>query len=104
MSHTPGPWTVEESPNYQGIPGLYGATICGSGHGVLIAEIRGAVQIDGTRHTENGANAKLLAAAPEMLAALQLILNSDMAMREEDEGNVSPMLDLVRAVIALATP
>jgi len=29
-------------------------------------------------------------------------LNSDMAMREEDEGNISPTLEIIRTVLAKA--
>jgi hypothetical protein len=48
-------------------------------------------------------NVNLIAAAPELLAALEAVLNSDMAQREEDEGRVSETLDKVRAAISLAT-
>lgn len=37
-----------------------------------------------------------------MLDCLKEIDNSDMAMREEDEGNVSPILQRVRNIIAKA--
>lgn len=47
-------------------------------------------------------NARLIAAAPDMFAALAEVANSDMAQREEDEGNVSPMLGKVRAALAKA--
>jgi hypothetical protein len=48
------------------------------------------------------ANAHLIAAAPELLRALELIVNSDMAMREEDEGEISTELSHARAAIAKA--
>lgn len=35
----------------------------------------------------------------ELIELLKEIANSDMAMREEDEGNVSSLLDKVRALI-----
>lgn len=46
----------------------------------------------------------LFAAAPDLLAALDAIVNSDMAMREEDEGRESKELKLARAAIAKASP
>ncbi len=48
------------------------------------------------------ANATLISAAPTMYAALESVLNSDMAMREEDEGRESDTLNLVRAALAKA--
>lgn len=52
---------------------------------------------------ESQANAKLIAAAPDLLRALELIVNSDMAQREEDEGEISTELSHARAAIAKAT-
>lgn len=40
--------------------------------------------------------------APDLYRALELILNSDMAMREEDEGEISTVLSIARAAIAKA--
>ncbi len=37
-----------------------------------------------------------------MLAALKLVVESDMAMREEDEGRKSPVMALVRSAIKQA--
>lgn len=42
------------------------------------------------------------AAAPDLYAACEAVLNSDMAMREEDEGRVSDMLNMVRAAVKKA--
>lgn len=47
--------------------------------------------------------ARIIAAAPELLGALERIVDSDMAQREEDEGNVSSELEMARSVIAKAT-
>lgn len=35
----------------------------------------------------------------ELIESLKEIINSDMAQREEDEGNKSPLLDKVRSLI-----
>lgn len=56
----------------------------------------------GIGHEQFEANAKLIAAAPEMYAALEAVLESDMAMREEDEGRQSSTLNLVRDCLAKA--
>lgn len=45
---------------------------------------------------------ELANAAPDMAKALKRIVNSDMAMREEDEGRVSVELNLARAALAKA--
>jgi hypothetical protein len=41
--------------------------------------------------------------ADMLVDALKLVLNSDMAAREEDEGRISETLDAVRAAILKAT-
>lgn len=43
------------------------------------------------------------AATSAVMPLLERIVNSDMAQREEDEGNVSPLLDEIRAFL-LPTP
>jgi hypothetical protein len=96
--HTPGPWQVhsDHSP--------YDLTIIGNVDGPLedgfynystVCDVADTADADG--------NLALIAAAPELLEALHAVLNSDMAMREEDEGNVSKVLNKVRAAIAKAT-
>lgn len=90
--HTPGPWSY----NYIGSHGycIYeGATPGGKHIGLSILYKK-----DGGE-----ANARLIAAAPDLLEALRVVLNSDMAMREEDEGQTSKTLDVVRAAIAKAS-
>jgi hypothetical protein len=39
----------------------------------------------------------------EAMQLLAEIADSDMAMREEDEGNVSPLLEKVRAAVGMPT-
>lgn len=41
----------------------------------------------------------LFVKSPEMLALLRRVVQSDMAQREEDEGNVSPLLTEIRNLI-----
>jgi hypothetical protein len=82
---TPGPWKARKSPH---------------GPRYLCVQI-GKDEAYTTLELEP-ADARLMAAAPEMLAALRAVLNSDMAMREEDEGRVSEVLNEVRKAIAKA--
>jgi len=72
--HTPGPWIVEECHNIDGSKFL---TINGQGpYGAWLADIQGGL-INGhpADVTEKHlANARLIAAAPELLAALKELL------------------------------
>ena len=66
-----------------------------------------AVPAPGREHHEwffliDQPDAHLIAAAPDLYAACKAVLNSDMAMREEDEGHVSATLNIVRAALAKA--
>lgn len=77
MSHTPGPWVVDNT-NAFGVYGVwtdyathpghdgagYGSQICS-----MFTESFG--QIDKNTRAERDANAKLIAAAPDLLAALK---------------------------------
>jgi hypothetical protein len=60
---TPGPWEIERIGCYQYEDHLVGAEIVGRNRGTMVAEIRGAIEIYGKRHSENAANAELIAAA-----------------------------------------
>jgi len=79
VSHTPGPWKQEHA-----IYRYYEITR----EGYWVARTRGAE------------NARLIAAAPELLKALQAML-THMGM-DEDEWN-KPTFDQARAAIAKAT-
>jgi len=73
--HTPGPWIVEECHNIDGSKFL---TINGQGpHGAWLADIQaGSVNGHPADFTEKHlANACLIAAAPELLAALRGLMN-----------------------------
>src|SRR5258708_2795590 len=95
--HTPGPWWIgEESEDF-------------GSHTPIHANEWGAVAQVVTEMADQGesaegiANARLIAAAPDLLRALELVVNSDMAQREEDEGSISTELAHARAAIAKAT-
>jgi len=73
--HTPGPWIVEECYNIDGSKFL---TINGQGpHGAWLADIQaGSVNGHPADFTEKHlANAYLIAAAPELLAALRGLMS-----------------------------
>ncbi len=91
-THTPGPWILEKGKAHDLIVDK---------DGTPIAEINTFIGPFG--RDENNANAHLIAAAPELLRAIELIINSDMAQREEDEGNISTELSIARAAYAKAT-
>ena len=64
--HTPGPWAYYESTPLAGMTGLHRVV---HGSGIQVASIFPAVTADEEMMVE--ANANLIAAAPELLAALQ---------------------------------
>jgi len=64
-THTPGPWEATEARVYQNF------TVCGQPSSRLICSCH--THSDYTPWTEQNANARLIAAAPDLLAALKLI-------------------------------
>ena len=87
--HTPGPWQVKPSNN----------EITNADHGRLpFAIVAGYLLIGATY--ENGKDARLIAAAPDLLKALNAML-THMGM-DEDEWN-KPTFDQARAAITKAT-
>lgn len=66
--HTPGPWYCDPSDTKRDFPARQ--MVFGGGH--LIAEVAG------NGNGDSGANARLIAAAPDLLAALvELLYNTD---------------------------
>ena len=89
-AHTPGPWNRQKS-----YATFYVEARLPDG---LIQEV---AAIGPTQHTEQQeANAKLIAAAPDLLAALNAMM-THMGM-DEDEWN-KPTFDQARSAIAKAT-
>lgn len=96
IGHTPGPWIVGKQSKkltYR----LIDAKNWGSLAKVVV-RMEGASE----NNKQGEANAHLIAAAPDMFRVLELILNSDMAQREEDEGEISTELAHARAAVAKA--
>ena len=93
IKHTPGPWTITVYP-----PDDYGAEdLCAyiDGNRKHVAH---CMPPDGTSTELRDANARLISAAPELLEALQLLLEQDD--NGEDEIWVR---NKARAAIAKAT-
>lgn len=85
---TPGPWEVEDNGYFYDINAVRGTVgnVCSSISWFDNGEHRGPVAM---------ANAQLIAAAPELLEALQIIMNSDFYMPKESA-------DAARVAIAKA--
>lgn len=86
--HTPGPWRVERSPNRR--------ILCVFGGESFATWICGELQADNETRIDTGeclANAHLVAAAPEMLAALRFILEH-IADKERGPRDLYPAFGL----------
>lgn len=68
--HTPGPWKIN--------PRAKAMIMSESGRGIASAAVYSTNTDNGEHIEENLANAKLIAAAPEMLQALKDLLNPDI--------------------------
>ena len=98
--HTPGPWKVEADMRSDRIGDMYdsdrGYREYLAGWNIVADGLNDVVGIEGIRPSEEGeANACLIAAAPDLLAFAQMIL---------DESDHQYQRDAARAVIAKATP
>ena len=95
--HTPGPWTfVGPSP---------GGTACDDGGDYAIIQGRGIIaeaihHVDVGRTEDALANARLIAAAPDMLEALESVYER---LHQDDTYVGDPLLAEVFAAIAKAT-
>jgi len=86
-THTPGPWKMVRTPTYWGLRD--------SLTGRLLAMVP---------HKKNSdANARLIAAAPDLLTALQVVV-ADWTAQFERNGHLAPAwCQQARAAIAIAT-
>jgi hypothetical protein len=89
--HTIGPWAVEHP---FGEPGVYVTTAYPDRSGPLICRL-----VDQAQTPEGAANARLIAAAPDLLAALEAVTSDHDGMVLLNDG----IADKVRAAIARAT-
>ena len=97
--HTPGPWTAEMTDKPYNVPLIYAAEHTGP-----IAEIRSRLDVAAQHplvvETRN-ANARLIAAAPDLLAVAQELAASAGYWSEYDVP--LGIVDRLRAAIAKAT-
>lgn len=93
--HTPGPWLVFER-RIPVIPEIV-AIVIGPSEDVSVCELR----IQGRSGKTNGANARVLAAAPELLSALKLC-ESELFARCGDQPRAKRYIEQARAAIAKA--
>ena len=93
MTHTPGPWKAITG-------GADAKVVCPDGRSFLIGDI--------IYHDENKSNARLIAAAPELLEALKLVTHARPTRYVRGDGTDTPflisnnVLDIVQQAIAKA--
>lgn len=103
--HTPGPWTFTDSAIYQ--PGGVVPEIFDTNQKVVARAYGwcdhgpGSNRVGGPRHQERIANARLIAAAPEMLEALEA-LKGQFETEEADGHNRSTVLIVIDRALAKA--
>jgi hypothetical protein len=86
--HTPGPWTIQAADDITTTVDIRGA------RGLLVAEVSDS-------STEDVANARLIAAAPELLWELQRAVDMIEEMNRRGASQIVP--STMRAAIAKAT-
>lgn len=92
--HTPGPWR-NMTNQVETMPDKGGAVICEVF--ALEGEDRHALGV------EADANARLIAAAPELLDVCEIALGVFAWARDHGAQNIEPIADMARAAIAKAT-
>jgi hypothetical protein len=80
----------------------------GSEYPQMVAQIAFTLTVENLQWLHSGAGDLLRFVGypvdpPDLRAVLEAVLQSDMAMREEDEGNESAILDLVRDALRKTT-
>lgn len=102
--HTPGPWGLSEIDDGVGFGGglAIDAIDPADGRNFEVCEVWG---IDDNRDFDNRAraNARLIAAAPDMLAALEFAVGAAMGQRADPVAALRDIEEQLRAVIAKAT-
>ena len=72
--HTPGPWIYDHAPDNQTSDDTY--SIYSESHDGTLADVYPWYDADGKPTVDVTANARLIAASPDLLAALEDILDS----------------------------
>lgn len=104
-THTPGPWKYDGSSDPLPHDKCCSAERIAAG-GVTIAEVATCEDDTCPGVSEGWANARLIAAAPELLAACRELLEwtRDEYQSEVNEDALGPVWRAARAAIAKATP
>jgi hypothetical protein len=94
MKHTPGPWRVVKRPEI------------GDGQIASVGAYTKIVSADGVSNAEDTANAQLIAAAPEMLAALKTaeceIVTLRARLSEPYRSNMASVQRIIAEALAKA--
>lgn len=97
VNHTPGPWVQPMRHDPQAGCNIPCGAIEAQGTGIIVASV-----LDMTL-PEWAANARLIAAAPELLEALEFLTGYvEMKLREGDQGAPREHVKMARAAIAKA--
>ena len=97
--HTPGPWFAQDTRLVGGQVAVVGPNHdrkAGEQGVMVVAHVNG-------RSGEQGANARLIAAAPDLLAACELTLAHLTSAAHRETKIIPPVLAALRAAIAKAT-
>lgn len=98
MTHTPGPWRLDNNIAYGWKTNPFSITVRKRGvHSTTVANIPAKQTIS---RDEAEANARLIAAAPELLEALQAIVKS--LVDQDDEGMIEHAQQMIDARVAIA--
>lgn len=96
MSATPGPWGWRENGGHFNISNLLGVVAVAFGE-----ETRNGAQT-GVIGDEGEANARLIAAAPDLLAALEALLERVDVLTERTTPKITDLRTVARAAISKA--
>lgn len=88
QKHTPGPWTYRAYSTHP--------------HHIIEAEDREGVAYTMDHEADSKANATLIAAAPDLLAALERLLNAEALVDDEYYAEIEAAEEQARAAIAKA--
>ena len=95
-AHTPGPWQLAENDTTL----VLSEALDAEGNARLVADV---LCVQGPAKGEDFANARLIAAAPELLAALRLCLENLDGIAAEDDIPSHVIREQARAAINRAT-
>jgi hypothetical protein len=94
--HTPGPWIVDVAQDSDGT--IHSVDVREAAYGLFVA----AVEAHTDEHADVMANARLIAAAPDLLAALRAIEAMPMTLQGDDWHCIQRMQQEASAAIARA--